>query len=119
MILYEKLWMDDDTFKATVKYNNISHNNVTGIQNHAWNLVTTASIKNNNICGNGWQYPDLSWGLTAMRSILDLRNNWWGAEDGPLHKYHSGHGDFIEWRFSLLILRPWATEPIPDAGVQE
>lgn len=111
------IWLDD-TFKATVKNNNISHNNVTGIMSNAWNLITTARIKNNNIYGNGWwQIENASFGLTAMRSILDIRDNWWGAEDGPHTKFHSGNGDYLEWRFSVLIKRPWEQKPISYAGV--
>ena len=67
-------------------------------------------------------------GVTTMKSFLDMRNNWWGAHDGPMiyivgykNIYPlrlKGSGEKILCNRIPVLYRPWATEPIPDAGVQ-
>lgn len=78
--------------------------------------ITTALMHDNNIYHNGFEW-DVARGLLAQLTILDIRHNWWGASDGPGYD-GPGSGDELERWLSIILLRPWATEPIPDAGRQ-
>jgi len=108
-----------ETLKLFINKNNIYHNNITGMEFGAFNLLNTIRIINNNIYDNGWGYENESgWGLYALRSIIDGRHNWWGADNGPEYRFHKGHGESIWSLFNIIIFRPWAKEPFPDAGLQ-
>jgi len=93
-------------------------------QNHLKGFSTVftcyAKIDQNNIVGNGFPYPTVNGsGVRPWWSFLDMRENWWGATDGPIYRNNEGHGDTIAgcW-LSYIIFRPWLTEPVPYAGRQ-
>jgi parallel beta-helix repeat protein len=115
----------DATFGVTVEKNNIINNSWTGVL--SWQFVV-GKISNNNFVHNGFHMPENNTCcVTAIRSFLDMRNNWWDAEDGP-KAYICGLKNIIPIRSggsgeTILCLRipvlylPWASEPIPDSGV--
>jgi parallel beta-helix repeat protein len=104
---------------------NVYNNSWWGLEN---DMLSIIKINHNNIYNNG--YNESFWapsGLWSMQfSLIDARTNWWGAKDGP-KMYRYGHLGIIPIRLkgyekiirsrSILLFRPWATEPIPDAGV--
>ncbi len=112
------------SMNTKIHENNIINNGYRGISVVFYN---TAVIKFNNIYGNGY---DWEWGsgFWAEKSFINVRHNYWGADDGPkiyrldyrANKYlvRDGHGDTVYRFWSIPFLRPWSTEPIPDAGVQ-
>jgi parallel beta-helix repeat protein len=101
--------------RTHIEKNNIYNNSWFGIMAFPYCKI---DIHNNNICNNGFaenrQYAS---GLFCSKSIIDSRNNWWGADNGPRCRFHFGNGDKIKYMMSLVFKRPWTTEPIPDAGV--
>ena len=99
----------------------IHHCNIT--QNHDVGFPTVfawcAQIHHNNIVGNGFPYPTVNGsGVMPWWSFLDMRENWWGAADGPIYRFHEGHGDTIVGWLSFVLIRPWLSEPVLDAGRQ-
>jgi parallel beta-helix repeat protein len=111
-------------FKAKIQKNNIFNNSDHGI--HV-NSFSTAQIHDNNIYSNGFNWEEWNPSIWIWHyCMIDARNNWWGAEDGPTvilfdrhsneHTIRDGHGDTIYLDRSILFPRPWAIEPIPDAG---
>jgi parallel beta-helix repeat protein len=117
------LWRSLNT---KVYRNNILNNKYYGLD---LVLLATSSIKWNNIYGNGYYWENFTNNSLYMRfgCLIDGRNNYWGAEDGPssflsdkeynLYPIHKGSGTSIYFYRSIPFIRPWATEPIPDAGV--
>ena len=54
----------------------------------------------------------------VLGGFIDVRNNWWGSSRGPSLLLFPFRGDKLKHRFGWALYRPWATEPIPDAGRQ-
>jgi parallel beta-helix repeat protein len=115
-------------FKSKIRKNKIHNNSDYGIMVRS---LSTAQIYDNNIYRNGfdWEGEDINLSIYAWDyCLIDARKNWWGAEDGPTvnlidrhlneHMIRNGHGDDISMYRSIIFSRPWATESIPDAGVQ-
>jgi len=96
--------------KTIAKNNNVFNNSCAGI---ILDQFDRSRINYNNIYGNG--FDELSDGsVLTMFNFVDLRYNWWGSSDGP----EIGRYKDIYPVFSIARFRPWATEPIPDAGRQ-
>jgi len=108
-----------------VQENNIFNNSYKGL---SVIFYSTARINWNNIYGNGFGNEEWGSGFWVQVSLIDARHNYWGADDGPkiyrldrhanVYPIRDGHGDNIYRFWSILLLRPWATSPIPDAGRQ-
>jgi len=96
--------------KTLVQKNNIFNNSVQGIHTVYFDM---SHINYNNIYGNGF-HENSDGTVMVTISFADLRNNWWGSLDGP----KIGHYKDIFPLFGIVRFMPWATEPIPDAGVQ-
>jgi len=102
--------------KGKIEQNNISNNSYFGI---GLFISFLNHINYNNIYDNGGFEPSLdSSGVMCWEGIIDVRNNWWGSSRGPSLLLFPDRGDKLVRRFGLTSFRPWATEPIPDAGVQ-
>ena len=99
--------------KSLIQNNNVFNNGFAGLTT---STLTRSKIKDNNIHGNGFFEAGDGVKITRL-SYADLRNNWWGAEDGPMTFLNSGSGDSLYRWFGIARFRPWATEPIADAGV--
>ena len=100
-----------------MRKNNIFNNGWTGLDVSPFFGINTALVNNNNIYNNGFEW-EKGQGLYSEFSLVDARDNWWGAENGPRCRFHFGDGDKIQYILSLVLRNPWATEPITDAGVQ-
>jgi parallel beta-helix repeat protein len=102
--------------RTVIHYCNITQNHDIGIfPVFAW----CAQIYHNNIVGNGLPYPTVNGsGVMPWWSFLDMRENWWGAADGPIYRFHAGHGDTIVGWLSFVLFRPWLSEPVSDTGRQ-
>lgn len=100
--------------KSLIQKNNVFNNGFAGLTT---STLTRSKIKDNNIHDNGFFEAGDGVKITRL-SYADLRNNWWGAEDGPNTFFNRGSGDTLYHWFGISRFRPWATEPIPDAGVQ-
>jgi parallel beta-helix repeat protein len=110
---------------SVVEKCNIYNNSWHGIYNGMFSMI---QIKHNNIFDNGYDETyEVPCGLWSMWfCFVDARNNWWNAEDGP-KRYRYGYLGIIPIRLrgsekiihsrSIVHFRPWATEPITDAGV--
>jgi hypothetical protein len=91
-----------------------------------------AQITLNNIVNNGHDLLNPHHGGVVFNksfSFCDLRNNWWGTPQGPninISLYSSeniiqlrkvNNSDTILFTgIGLACLRPWLSEPVPDAG---
>jgi hypothetical protein len=94
--------------------NNIINNSYFGVQTLA---ILTCKIKNNNIIHNGYK-ETFSKSINAWTSpYIDARNNWWGTEKGP-SVFGFNDRPKIGLYLSIVRVRPWLMEPIPDAGRQ-
>jgi len=105
---------------------NIYNNSWHGIYNGMFSMVR---IKHNNIYDNGYdemfEAPCGMWSMWFC--FVDARDNWWGSENGP-RMYRFGYLGIIPIKIignekiirsrSIIMYRPWAKEPIPDAGVR-
>jgi parallel beta-helix repeat protein len=107
---------------------NIANNWYCGIFSfRSFAQITSNNIFNNNIYGSS------GGGVLCLCSFLDLRSNWWGTSQGPnitmicsvpfLGPYYlpiriTDHGDTVIRLRGLTRLRPWLSEPVPDAGLQ-
>ena len=95
--------------RTIIRYNNIfncSYHALFGIALR----FTTATVYGNNIYDNNISY-------FYRGSLFDARGNWWGSPLGP-SRFFTLRGDLIWTRVgSVCLSYPWATEPIPDAGV--
>jgi len=94
--------------------------------------LSTPRITSNNFINNGRDLPDEneSSGVYVWGSFIDLRNNWWGASEGPnISRWIRlswkivpirivDNGDLVFLRNGFARLRPWLSEPVPDAGRQ-
>ncbi len=106
---------------------NIYNNSWVGIENDMFSIVR---IKHNNIYDNGYDKMfEAPCGLLSMWfCFIDARDNWWGSENGP-RMYRYGYIGIIPFKIigsekiirsrSIVLYRPWAKEPIPDARVKE
>lgn len=104
-----------ETGKTIVYKNNFYNNSISAI---VTGLFSYLKINDNNIYSNGFLEKGDGVKITRL-SYADLRNNWWGSDDGPDTLLNPGGGGDTLYRFfSIARFRPWATEPIPDAGVQ-
>ena len=104
------------TLKTKIEQNNISNNSYFGI---GLFISFLNHINYNNIYDNGGFEPSLdSSGVMCWGGFIDVRNNWWGSSRGPSLLLFPNRGDKLVRRFGLTSFRPWATEPIPDAGRQ-
>ena len=104
------------TLSVKIEKNNVSNNSYFGI----FSLLSFLShINDNNLYDNGGFVPSLdSSGVYCLGGFIDVRNNWWGSSRGPSLLLFPFRGDKLKHRFGWALYRPWATEPIPDAGRQ-
>ncbi|MCK5260719.1 MAG: right-handed parallel beta-helix repeat-containing protein [Thermoplasmatales archaeon] len=102
------------SINTQVEKNNIINNSILGMM--TFNVFFT-KFNYNNIVNNGYASLNGTGGIFSWFSFVNVRNNWWNSSDGP-SGVGPGNGDSLNRRFSIALFRPWATEPIPDAGVQ-
>lgn len=97
--------------RTIVHKNNVFNNSIAGI----WSAhFDRSSITNNNICDNGKDESSDASVVLQFFCINDLRNNWWNSTEGP----KIGRYKDLYFPFSLAFFRPWAKEPISEAGVR-
>lgn len=111
--------------KAMIFKNNVFNNGKFGIIVYAF---SNGRITYNNIYDNGYLYNYTIGVEVTQFSLANLKHNYWGADDGPslywldsdYNRYllRESSGENIYFRRSIPFIRPWATEPIPDAGRQ-
>ncbi len=111
------------------------------INNSYYGLLLTFSsprVTQNNFMNNGGESPkNGSCGACVWHSFTDLRNNYWGASEGPsismMVRNNQTTGKIVSIRSidngdtilfikvfarCITLLRPWLSEPVPDAGRQ-
>jgi parallel beta-helix repeat protein len=93
-------------------------------------VFSTSSITSNNILNNGRNYSAIdSSGAYIWSSLSDLRSNWWGTTQGPSISIGVRTGmiipirsvensDVVLFLRGFALVRPWLSEPVPDAGRQ-
>jgi len=96
-------------------------------------VFCTLRITLNNFFNNGREFPENgSAGVYIWGSFTDLRNNYWGTPEGPsitlgfktknLPIWIVNNSDtvlFMRWFVRCFsLLRPWLSEPVPNAGRQ-
>ena len=113
------IW-NTEALRTKIYKNNISNNNYIGIEVSNFLGISSAQINYNNICGNGYMDKEDGYGLSGYPiSFIDARNNWWDSEKGPSRLLFPFRGDRLVKLLSIVQYRPWLTEPVSDAGVQE
>ena len=114
-------------FRLRVEKNNIYNNTHCGID--AFRFYS-GIFNYNNFENNGFaDLENYTCCISSQQSYIDMRNNWWGSPDGPdldlaigflyakkLIHIKKTDGEISKYWHSILLFRPWLTEPVADAG---